>query len=228
MKIEELKKGLIVSCQAMADEPMYGSEVMAMFAQAAQMGGAVAVRINSVPDILAVKKKIDLPVIGLLKRDYPDSLCRITPTMREVQAVYLAGAEIVALDCTKNPRPNGEKLETLLNNIRREFPDLLIMADISTLEEGIRAYEYGVDMVGTTCAPGTPGMEFAEPSNELVAQLCQQIKVPVIAEGRYFGSATAIKAFELGAHNVVIGAGVTRPQVITRKIVKEITDAKVL
>ena len=228
MKIDQLRKGLIVSCQAMSDEPMFGSDIMACFADAAERGGAVGLRVNTVPDILAVRNKSHLPVIGILKHDYPDSVCRITPTMREISAVYQTGAEIVALDCSRNPRPNGEKLEDLIPRIRSAFPDLLIMADLCDLEEGLHAWELGVDIVATTCAPGDPGLEFAPPRNDLVKELADRVDIPVIAEGRYFDPEDVVEAFRCGAHNVVIGAAITRPQTITRRIVKAIEDSAII
>lgn len=225
MKIEQLKKGLIVSCQAMREEPMYGSDIMAHFALAAKMGGAVGLRVNTVPDILAVQKMVPtLPIIGILKRDYDDTQCRITSTLKEVEEVYRTHVEIIAMDCTNRPRHNGEKLEHFLETVKREFPDILIMADIRNVEEGVFAFEHGADIVGTTLAhiPGQFDNKFAAPNLELVAELHERVKVPVIAEGRYFDGESVVNAMKYGAHNVVIGAGITRPQVLTERIVRAI------
>jgi len=228
MKIDELKKGLIVSCQAAPDEPMRDSEIIARFALAAEMGGAVGVRINGVADILAVKQLVTIPVIGLIKHTYPGYWCYITPTLRDVASVYMTGAEIVAVDACKLPKPGNVTAEQLLTSIKKEFPDILLMADVSTLEEGIIAEASGADIVATTLAGYTEYtlnkndnriIEFHDPDIQLVADLTQKIKVPVIAEGRYWDEHQAAKAFEAGAHNVVIGAGITRPQIITKKIV---------
>lgn len=231
MKREELKPGLIVSCQATAEEPMRDSSTIGRFALAAEIGGAVGVRINGVADILAAKQLVQIPVIGIVKHVYPGCPSYITPTLRDVERVYYTGAEIVAVDATCLPKPNGITVEKLLRDIKKEFPDILLMGDISTYEEGIVAEDAGCDLISTTLSGYTEhsrdenakGMaEMQKPDVELVARLAQKAKVPIVAEGRYWDDVWAIEAFKVGAHNVVIGAGITRPQVITRKIVNNI------
>ncbi|MCL2425237.1 MAG: N-acetylmannosamine-6-phosphate 2-epimerase [Oscillospiraceae bacterium] len=232
MKINELKKGLIVSCQATAEEPMRDSAIIGRFALAAEMGGAVGVRVNGVADILAAKQLITIPVLGIIKHDYPGYWSYITPTLRDVEVVYNTGAEMVAVDVSSMPKPGGLDAKTLIKEIKRNFPEIVLMGDISTLDEGLQAEQAGVDLISTTLAGYTPHtkdknsneiMELRPPDVELVEQLVQRVKVPVVAEGRYWDEGNAIKAFEAGAHNVVIGAGITRPQVITKKIVDNIT-----
>jgi len=233
MKINELKKGLIVSCQATAEEPMRDSAIIGRFALAAEMGGAVGVRVNGIADILAAKQLITIPVLGIIKHTYPGYWSYITPTLRDVEVVYNTGAEMVAVDVSSLPKPGGLDAETLIKEIKRNFPDILLMGDISTLEEGQKAEQAGVDLISTTLSGYTPHtkdndsntiMELRPPDIDLVAQLVQHVKVPVVAEGRFWDETNAIKAFEAGAHNVVIGAGITRPQVITKKIVDNITQ----
>ena len=233
MKINELKKGLIVSCQATAEEPMRDSSIIGRFALAAEIGGAIAVRVNGVADILAAKQLITIPVLGIIKHDYPGYWSYITPTLRDVEVVYNTGAEMVAVDASSMPKPGGLDAETLIRDIKRSFPDILLMGDISTLDEGLKAEQAGVDLISTTLAGYTPHtkdmsseaiMELRPPDIELVEQLAQRVSVPVVAEGRYWDEKNAIKAFEAGAHNVVIGAGITRPQVITKKIVDNIAQ----
>lgn len=228
MQINELRKGLIVSCQATFEEPMRDSAIMGRFALAAEMGGAVGVRINGVADILAAKQLITVPIIGIIKHIYKGYWSYITPTLRDVAAVYATGAEIVAVDVTKLPKPEGRDTETLIREIKKHFPDLLLMGDISTLEEGLIAVECGVDLVSTTLSGYTEYtknkdttniIELQQPDIELVGELASRVKVPVVAEGRYWDDTYASKALQAGAHNVVIGAGITRPQIITKKIV---------
>jgi N-acylglucosamine-6-phosphate 2-epimerase len=228
VKISELKKGLIVSCQAKSDEPMRDSAIMGRFALAAQIGGAVGVRVNGVADILAAKQLITIPIIGIIKHTYPGYWCYITPTLRDVGEVYMTGAEIVAVDACKLPKPGDVSSEQLITAIKKEYPDILLLADISTLEEGIIAVDAGADIVSTTLSGYTDYtvnnsderiVELQEPDIQLVSDLKAKVKVPVIAEGRYWDDKLAAKAFEAGAHNVVIGAGITRPQIITKKIV---------
>lgn len=233
MRIEELKKGLIVSCQATSEEPMRESSIMGRFALAAEMGGAVGVRINGVADILAVKQLVHIPVVGLIKHCYPGYWSYITPTLRDVESVYVTGAEIVAVDVTKLPKPEGKDARQLIREIKKEFPDILLMGDVSTLEEGIAAVEEGCDLISSTLAGYTEYtlhkgvdsnriIELQDPDIDLVADLVAHVKVPVVAEGRYWDDILAAKAFQAGAHNVVIGAGITRPQIITKKIVDNI------
>ena len=228
MNINELKKGLIVSCQATSEEPMRDSAIMGRFALAAQMGGAVGVRVNGVADILAAKQLLHIPVIGIVKHTYPGYWCYITPTLRDVASVYMTGAEIVAVDACKLPKPGNVTAEKLLTSIKKEFPDILLLAYVSTLEEGIAAEGSGADLVSTNLAGYTDYtrnkdddriIELHEPDIQLVADLVAKVKIPVIAEGRFWDDRLAAKAFEAGAHNVVIGAGITRPQIITKKIV---------
>jgi len=232
MKIDDLKKGLIVSCQATAQEPMRDSMIIGRFALAAEIGGAVGVRVNGVADILAAKQLVKIPVLGIIKNEYPGYYCYITPTLRDVEAVYRTGAELVAVDASSLTKPGGLDAETLIKEIKKNFPDLLLMGDISTLEEGQIAEQAGADLISTTLAGYTPHtknqnpdtiMELSPPDIELVELLTRRVKVPVVAEGRYWDERNAIKAFEAGAHNVVIGAGITRPQIITKKIVDCIT-----
>ncbi|WP_343249970.1 N-acetylmannosamine-6-phosphate 2-epimerase [Diplocloster hominis] len=231
MKAEELKKGLIVSCQATSEEPMRESSIIGRFALAAEMGGAVGVRINGISDILATKQIVKIPVIGLVKHTYPGYWSYITPTLRDVESVYVTGAEIIAVDATRLPKPEGKDVRQLLREIKKEFPDVLLLADVSTLEEGLAAIEEGSDLISTTLAGYTEYtrnyedpriIELQDPDVQLVRELAQRVKVPVIAEGRYWDDTLAIQAFEAGAHNVVIGAGITRPQIITKKIVDNI------
>jgi len=228
MKIEELKKGLIVSCQATPQEPMRDCAIIGRFALAAEIGGAVGVRINGIADIMATKQLVKIPVIGLVKHTYPGYWSYITPTLRDVEGVYVTGAEIVAVDVTRLPKPGGKNAAQLIAEIKREFPDILLMGDISTLEEGLAAAENGCDLISTTLSGYTEYtrntrderiVEFQDPDIDLVGELTARVKIPVVAEGRYWDDRLAAKAFQAGAHNVVIGAGITRPQIITKKIV---------
>ncbi|WP_312692666.1 N-acetylmannosamine-6-phosphate 2-epimerase [Caproiciproducens sp.] len=231
MKLNELKKGLIVSCQATSEEPMRDSAIMGRFALAAEIGGAVGVRINGVADILAAKQLVKVPVIGLVKHTYPGYWSYITPTLRDVESVYITGAEIVAVDVSRLPKPEGKDAATLIREIKKHFPDILLLGDVSTAEEGLAAVDVGVDLLSTTLAGYTEYtrhlddpriIELQDPDIQLVADLAAKAGVPVIAEGRYWDDTLAIRAFEAGAHNVVIGAGITRPQIITKKIVDNI------
>jgi N-acylglucosamine-6-phosphate 2-epimerase len=221
--MNNINGGLIVSCQALECEPLYGSNIMGKMALAAFQGGAVGIRANTYEDIVAIKGNVNLPVIGIVKRDYKDSSIYITPTLKEVKEVAAAGAEIVALDCTLRMRPNGEKLDELLLAIRREFPHLLIMADISTFEEGINAERLGVDIISTTLSGYT---EYTLPKDgpdlELIKDLISKVKVPVIAEGKIDTPEQAKQCLDLGAYAIVVGGAITRPKQITERFIKAI------
>lgn len=217
-----LKNGLIVSCQALANEPLYGEDTMAKMALAAKQGGAVGIRANTAEDIRSIKSKVKLPLIGLWKQDYSDSEVYITPTVREVDAVLEAGSDIVAIDATRRYRPNGERLDEITAYIRSKY-SCLMMADISTLEEGLYAEQLGFDMVSTTLSGYTPySRQQVEPDFQLLQELVSRVSIPVIAEGRIHSPEQVIRCFELGAFAVVVGSAITRPQLITHRYVNEI------
>ena len=219
--LQGIKAGLIVSCQALTDEPLHGSEFMARMAIAAKEGGAVAIRANGYSDIKAIKEAVNLPVIGIVKRIYADSDVYITPTMKEVEEVIQAGAEIVAIDATKRKRPDGVELASLIRAIREKYPQALIMADVSTLEEGVQACDYGVDLVGTTLSGYTSySPSLSGPDLELIKGLVAGVRIPVIAEGRVSSPEEASLCLEKGAWSVVVGTAITRPQEITKNFVK--------
>lgn len=228
-----LKRGLIVSCQATVEEPMHGSDIMARMAIAAKWGGAVAVRVNTYSDLLAVRKAVDIPILGLIKQQYEGYYPYITPTMKEVDLVVDSGAEIVCVDATSYPRPDGNDLKTFISMIREKHPNVEILADVSTAEEGIYAASLGVDYVATTLSGYTPDtidknasviQEFREPDFAIIEKLVESIDTPIVAEGKFWDAENAIKALKLGAYAVTIGAGITRPQIITKKIVDEINN----
>lgn len=227
--INSVFQGLIVSCQALENEPLFGAEIMGKMALAAKEGGARAIRANTVVDIMEIKKVTGLPVVGLIKRDYPDSEIYITPTLREVKELVETKCEVIALDATNRSRPNGESLKTLVQYIH-ENSDALVMGDIATEEDAYYAVECGVDMVSTTLSGYTadsPKME--GPDFALVEKLVQTVKVPVIAEGRITTPEQAAKMIRLGAHAVVVGGAITRPQLITKRFTEylnQVTDVE--
>ena len=218
MDLNILKHKLIVSCQALEDEPLHSSFIMSKMALAAKEGGASAIRANSVPDINAVKKEVDLPIIGIIKQDYSDSDVYITPTIKEVNDLLTTDAEIIALDATNQKRPFNEKLETLVNAIHQD--NRIAMADISTLDEAIKAEKMGFDLVSTTLAGYTPYSRKTEtPDFDLLKSICEKIKIPVIMEGHTSSPNQVTQALKSGAFAVVVGSIITRPQIITKKYV---------
>ena len=148
--MERIKGGLIVSCQALKEEPLYSSYIMSRMAYAAMLGGAVGIRANTVVDIEEIKKTVDLPIIGIIKEVYGDCSVFITTTTKEIEALIACGVDIIATDATNRIRPDGRTLDEFFGEIRVKYPDQLFMADCSTYEEGMHAAEIGFDFIGTT------------------------------------------------------------------------------
>lgn len=149
-KIENIKGKLIVSCQALPHEPLHSSFIMGRMALAAKEGGAFGIRANTKEDIAEIKTQVDLPIIGIVKRDYSDSKVYITPTMKEIDELMEVKPEIIALDATSNLRPGNVTIDQFYAEIRKKYPDQLLMADCSTVEEALHADELGFDFIGTT------------------------------------------------------------------------------
>ena len=212
--IESLRGGLIVSCQAYPGEPLRHPETMAQMAEAVVRGGALAVRAQGISDITFIKGRVEVPLIGLWK-DGHDGVF-ITPTLRHARAVRDAGAEIVALDGTRRPRPDGLTLAATVAALRRER-DSLLMADCGSIDDALAAVDAGVDIVGTTLAGYTGERPMTDgPDLDLLVQLVRRIPgIPVIAEGRVHTPAQARDCLGAGAHAVVVGTAITHPTTIT-------------
>lgn len=226
--LDRIRGGLIVSCQAPEGSPLHGPIFMAAMAQAAERGGAVGIRANGPEDIQAIKRVCSLPVIGIYKRRDPSSEVYITPDLLSAEAVIRAGADIVALDGTQRRRPGGLDLKRLIAAIKSRF-NVLVMADIATVEEALAAEACGADLIATTLSGYTK--ETAHrcnqgPDLELVRILCKEVRVPVIAEGRIWTPEQACEALRLGAHAVVVGTAITNPQAITARFVQALKALK--
>ena len=219
-KFEQVKGKLIVSCQALPDEPLHSSYIMGRMAYAAYVGGASGIRANTVADIKEIKNTVNLPIIGIIKHQYGDNEVYITPTMTEIDALVAEGVDVIAIDGTKRERPDGRTLENLMKEVRAKYPDQLFMADISCAEEAVECERLGFDIVGTTLVGYTEYTKGNDPLTEL-AKVVAAVKIPVIGEGNLDTPAKAKKALETGAYAVVVGGAITRPQQITRKFVTE-------
>lgn len=220
--VRQVQGQLIVSCQALAHEPLHGAEMMARMAVAAMQGGAAAIRANSPEDIAAIRQRVTLPIIGLFKDDIPGYPVYITPTLRHALAVAEAGAEIIAIDATARPRPEPGTLADFIGRIHMQT-GLPVLADIATVAEGIAAMEAGADLVSTTMSGYTDDSpQQREPDLELVGNLSRAIAVPLLAEGRYRTPQQAANALDVGALAVVVGGAITRPQEITKYFVEEL------
>lgn len=218
-KIENLKGKLIVSCQALPHEPLHSSFIMGRMALAAKEGGAAGIRANTKEDIREIQTQVDLPIIGIVKRDYEGSDIYITPTMKEIQELMEVKPDIIAMDATASLRPGDKTLDDFFKEVKERYPDQLWMADCSTVEEALRADEIGFDFIGTTLVGYTKqsnGLRIEENDFEILRKIVANAKHKVIAEGNINTPAKAKRVIELGAYSVVVGSIITRPQLITR------------
>ena len=219
--MEKIRGGLIVSCQALPDEPLHSSFIMGRMAYAAALGGAVGIRANSVEDILEIKKMVSLPIIGIIKKDYENCRTRITPTMQEVDALVEVGVEIIAMDATTRLRPDGRTIAEFFPEVRQKYPNQFFMADCATYEDALRAEQLGFDFVGTTLNGYTDDTRQNPPPNfDLMKRMAETLKTPVIAEGGIFSPEQLRQAMDQGVLSCVVGSAITRPMKITQHYVK--------
>ena len=218
-KVENLKGKLIVSCQALPHEPLHSSFIMGRMALAAKEGGAAGIRANTKEDIAEIQAQVDLPIIGIVKRDYEDSKVYITPTMKEIEELMEVKPEIIALDATVDLKPGGKTLDGFYREIRAAYPEQLLMADCSTEEEGPHAGELGFDFKGNTLVGYTEqsrGLKIEADDFAIIRQIVAKARHRVIAEGNINTPEKARRVIELGAFSVVVGSIITRPQLITK------------
>lgn len=213
--IASLEGKLIVSVQAYPGEPLRTPEIMAAMSRACELGGAAAIRCQGLADIAAIKGRVEVPVIGLWKDGHEGVY--ITPTLRHARACVNAGADIVAIDATDRPRPDGRPLEDTVAPLKEE--GVLIMADCATIEDVRRAADLGFDMVSTTLSHGTAAIDCGMadgPDLPLLRQAVEEFPgVPVVCEGRVHTPAEARAAIDVGAWAVVVGTAITHPTSLT-------------
>lgn len=222
--MERVKNQLIVSCQALEEEPLHSSFIMGRMAVAAEEGGAKGIRSNSVADVKEIKSQVDLPVIAIIKREYDNAEAFITPTIKEVDELMEAKPDVIAVDATSSTRPNGETLDEFFAQIKAKYPEQPLMADCSTLEEMLYADRLGFDYIGTTLVGYTSqskGTKIETNDFEIIRQLLAEAENKVIAEGNINSPEKARRVLDLGCYSVVVGSSITRPQLIT----KTYTDA---
>lgn len=219
-KVKSLHKKLIVSCQALPDEPLHSSFIMGRMAVAAKQGGAYGIRANTKEDIKEIQSLVDLPIIGIVKRDYENCDVYITPTMKEIEELMEVKPEIIAIDATGRLRPEGVTLDDFFKQIKDKYPDQLLMADCSTVEEALHADELGFDFIGTTMVGYTAeskGDKIEANDFEILRKIVAGVKHNVIAEGNIDTPEKVKRVIELGAYSVVVGSIITRPQLITKR-----------
>ena len=221
-KVEALKGKLIVSCQALENEPLYSSFIMGRMALAAKEGGAMGIRANTKEDIKEIQANVDLPIIGIVKRNYEGSSVYITPTMKEVDELMEVGPEIIAVDATGALRPGNVTLDDFFYSIKEKYPNQLLMADCSTIDEAVHADELGFDFIGTTMVGYTDQSKndkIEANDFEILRVIHSKVKNRIIAEGNINTPEKIKRVIELGAFCVVVGSAITRPQLITKNFV---------
>ncbi|MCW6659872.1 N-acetylmannosamine-6-phosphate 2-epimerase [Aerococcaceae bacterium NML191292] len=224
--IEQLKGKLVISCQALPGEPLYREEggIMVLMAKAALEAGAVAIRAQGITDIKQIKAAFDVPIIGIIKRNYEGYDSYITTTMKEIDELVEVGSDIIALDATLRKRGDGSTINEFVQAIKEKYPHQLLMADISTLEEGLNAAKLGFDLIGTTMNGYTPYTqdETEGPNFELMRQLVEQTGKPIVAEGKIHTPEDLAKAFKQGIYTAVVGGAITRPLEIAKRFIKAV------
>ena len=227
--IEQLRGGLVVSCQASEGEPLSTPECICALAMSAIGGGARGLRLEGLENVAYVRHHTHLPIIGLIKdKDIPEDermeRVYITPTFEDAAGLSSAGVDIIALDATDRTRPGHVSFGQLVKRIHSELRKP-VWADVSTLEEGIGAAAAGADVVSTTLSgytKETATRHGAGPDIHLLAELAKQLPVPVVLEGQVWFPEQVTEAFRAGAFAVVVGSAITRPQLITKRFVDAI------
>jgi N-acylglucosamine-6-phosphate 2-epimerase len=224
--IQKIKGGLIISVQADAGSPLDHPEIIAALVKAVAVPGCVGLRLNGPENIRATRPSTQLPIIGIYKTYKDDGRVLITPTFEMAASLAGAGADIIAMDATDLPRPAGQRVPELINRIHQEL-NLPVMADISSFDEGVVAADHGADLVATTLS-GYINPPFSSPYDPpdllLIQKLVAALSIPVVAEGRFNTPGLARQALDAGAHAVVVGSAITRPDFIAKQFVRGVQE----
>lgn len=226
-----IRPGVVVSVQLEESEPMHTAQHCALFAQAAAAGGATAIRGEGIRNLQEIRATTSLPLIGCVRGEYDDGWVLVTPTMEDVDRLVRLGVDVVALDATLRVRPDGSDGISFLTEVRKRHPSLVILADVSGYEEGVRAVEVGASALSTVLYGRTEETFEQAPGPaeqlDLVGRLAAGCGVPVFAEGFIWSTEDASAAISAGAYGVIVGAAITRPRVITQLFVAAVESEHV-
>jgi N-acylglucosamine-6-phosphate 2-epimerase len=218
--IEKLAKALIVSCQAKETDPHYCEDITLLMAKAAVWGGAGALRLDTPKDIKKIKEQCNVPIIGLWKVFTDKTEVFITPGMKYVRACIEAGADIIAVDATERFLEEKRYAYEIISEIKAEFPDVPILADVRNVKDAVLAVEKGADMVAPTLSRFDKEAKLSDkPNFELLCRLVDVCKdrAKVIMESKINTPEEAMIALYHGAYAVVVGNAITRPHITTQK-----------
>lgn len=224
--LKSLKHQLIVSCYAKPEEALYCEDghLMKYMAQAAAKGGAMGILAEGESDIKAIKEAVELPIIGFIKKEYPDSEIKITPTMAEIDQLMDLGVDIIALDATNHTRAEGKSTKDFVTEIREKYDDIVLLAGISSLKEAEEAEKIGFDAVALTEGKVADFEKTIEPNYNQIKKIRKNIKLPVFVLGNVDTPKHAKKALEYGGYAVVVGSAITSPETITKQFMKKIGE----
>jgi N-acylglucosamine-6-phosphate 2-epimerase len=214
--LERMRRGLVVSVQAAPGSPLAAPEHLVAIARAVEAGGAAGIRTEGIAAIRAIREAVDVTVIGLVKRRMTGTEVYITPDVADALVAAEAGADLVAVDATERPRLDGTSGPDFVAASSAELPGM-ILADVDSVSAGLAAAEAGAVAVATTLAGYTGTEAPAGPDTTLVAELSQEVGIPVLAEGRYSTPDEVWAAYGAGAFAVVVGTAITDPEAITRR-----------
>lgn len=223
-----IKPGLIVSCQSEGKDPFNNPRSLALFAKAAEMGGAVAIRSEGIKKTRRIMNSISIPVIGLVKGLFEDGYVRITRSEKEVADLINIGIKIIAIDATTRPACGFNSGPDFIRYIKKKY-NILVMADVSCLNDAILSEQVGADFVSTTLSgytPDTSSKDQNKPDFDLVSRVVEYLNIPVFGEGRINSAMDVKRMKDLGVYGVVIGSAITRPRIITQRFAKAFSKSE--